>query len=108
MLFGARSFAGRVANPGDILLFHKARPKREARGGAASAAASAAGSDLDELMQNQGDDAGRSSMTDLLRDTLKGMDGKLRALTDVRLIGALERYVWENDATAFQGEAEWR
>ncbi len=44
-------------------------------------------------------------MTDLLRDTLKGMDGKLRALTDVRLIGALERFVWENDAAAFQGES---
>ncbi|KAA0164219.1 hypothetical protein FNF31_02455 [Cafeteria roenbergensis] len=104
-IFGA-DFAGRVANPGDILLFHKARPKREPRGKAASSAA--AGSDLDELIQHQGDGADRSSMTDLLRDTLKGMDGKLRALTDVRLIGALERFVWENDAAAFQEMVDQR
>lgn len=98
------SFTGHVANPGDILQFFKARAKAESKEEAGMAADAAAGLPLPGTQDDEGET--KAMMTALLRDSLQSTGDQMAALTDLRLIGALEEYVWKDRDKAIGGESD--
>ena len=96
--FGAQ-FVGRVANPSDILLFHKKRSAESAKSGGASKKKSAA---LDMPEQDDIDD---TNIEDLVKDNLMNSSDKkpMMVLDEKKMTEALHDYVDKDEKDALDG-----
>jgi hypothetical protein len=90
-----------VANPEEMLQFFKARAKPERK---EQSTATTEAEALVPLAPPDEEGETKSVITSLLRDSLKSMGERMAALTDLRLIKALEQYVWQDKSKAFGGE----
>lgn len=100
--FGAQ-FVEEVANPSDILLFHKRRQAESAKGGkAASKKRSAAGLDV----PTEPEDLEKINVDDLVAENLANSDKKLQLLDEKSMGEALEQYVEKKNIKAIEEIAE--
>ncbi|KAL7540354.1 hypothetical protein ACHAWF_013116 [Thalassiosira exigua] len=100
--FGAQ-FVEEVANPSDILLFHKRRQAESAKGGkAASKKRSAAGLDV----PTEPEDLEKINVDDLVAENLANSDKKLQLLDEKSMGEALEQYVEKKNIKAIEEIAQ--
>jgi double-strand break repair protein MRE11 len=102
--FGSQ-FVGQVANPSDILLFHKRRGGESAKGGKATASRkkrSTAGLDVPV----EPEDLEQINIEDLIVQNLANNEKKLELLDEKSMGEALEQYVDKKEARAIATMAE--
>jgi hypothetical protein len=102
--FGSQ-FVGQVANPSDILLFHKRRGGESAKGGKAAASRkkrSTAGLDVPV----EPEDLEQINIEDLIVQNLANNEKKLELLDEKSMGEALEQYVDKKEARAIATMAE--
>ena len=98
--FGAQ-FVGKVANPGDILLFQKTK-KKPGQGGSAGSGKTKKGGKLSDLMEDPElpPELEQVSVERLVKINLENSDQKLAILTEKDLGLALEDYVLKTETGA--------